>query len=105
MYLKPTVETIAEFGKIPRQMPLSASMMGAVHRIFHVANNSVEPLEHLVVIIFSSDRGDKRLLQALLKSESAFGPQYCSYLAVRRVVLRSWSALNPTAKSAKRYKI
>ena len=69
MQLKPAVEPIAEFGKITRQMPTADGMMGAVQSIFHVANNRVEPLEHLVIVVLSSDRGDHRLMLTLVSCD------------------------------------
>ena len=88
MKLKPAVETIAEFGKITRQMPPADSVMSAVHRIFHVANNSVEPLEHLAVVIFPSDRGDNRLMFALVLCDSGKTIQAIrDYMAFRAEML------------------
>lgn len=86
MELKPAVETIAEFGKITRQMPAADGMMGAVQGIFHIANNCVEPLEHLAVVILPIGRGDNRLMLALVSCDCgktiqairdymAFGPE------------------------------
>jgi hypothetical protein len=88
MELKPAVETIAKFGKVTRQMPPAESVMSAVHSIFHVADNSVEPLEHFAVVIFPSDRGDNRLMLALVLCDSGKTIQAIrDYMAFRPEVL------------------
>ena len=69
MELKPAVETIAEFGKITKQMPAADGMMGTVQGVFYVANNNVEPLEHIAVVVLASGRGDNRLMLTLVSCD------------------------------------
>ena len=88
MELKSAIETITELGKITRQMPPADSMMSAVHRIFHVANNSVEPLEHFATVVLPPDRGDNRLMLALVLCDSGKTIQAIrDYMAFRPEVL------------------
>jgi len=69
MQLKPAVEPIAEFCKITRQMPAADGMLGALQGILHVANNSVDPLEHFAVVVLPSGRGDNRLMVTLVSGD------------------------------------
>ena len=50
-------------------MPAADGMMGTVQGILHVANNSVEPLEHFTVVVLPSGRGDNRLMLALVSCD------------------------------------
>jgi hypothetical protein len=51
-------------------MPAADCMSGSVQGIFHVAKNSIEPLKLFAIVVFSPDRRDNRLMQALVTCKS-----------------------------------
>jgi len=63
-------------------MPDADCMMSTVEGIFHVANNSIEPLKDFAIVVLSPGRRDNRLMLALVDHTA-------SNFAITRMAARS----------------
>jgi len=62
--------------------------MSTVQGIFHVTNNSVEPLEHFAIVVLPPGRGDNRLMLTLASCNSRKTIQAIrDYMAFRPEIL------------------
>ena len=62
MQFKTPVEAITELSKITRQMSCADGMIGTVKSVLHIADDGVEPLKDLPLIILGSIMRENRLM-------------------------------------------